>query len=229
MADERLQELERRVAELEGIVRQLLVRSIAAPLGRSARELPARTTAPAPSAAPAAPVAPRVMVKPKVEIPPSGGPSDRGIDFEQWVGQRGLLIVGVLALLATGGFFLNYAILHGWIPPVVRAEQFWPAPDWPWGETDSFAGGCSATAPPSSVAAAGSCTSASGPPPDPTSSSDGRSGSCCSPPRAGSSSRSRSVTRWRDWRSGRSPAPISRRSSCTGRRRSRRSFSPTSP
>ncbi|HEY6091315.1 MAG TPA: DUF2339 domain-containing protein [Gemmatimonadales bacterium] len=122
MADERLQELERRVAELEGIVRQLLVRSIAAPLARSARDLPARTMAPAPSPAPAAPVAPRVMVKPKVEIPPSGGASDRGIDFEQWVGQRGLLIVGVLALLATGGFFLNYAILHGWIPPVVRAS-----------------------------------------------------------------------------------------------------------
>ena len=37
------------------------------------------------------------------------------------MGQRGLLVVGVLALLATGGFFLNYAIQHGWIPPLVRA------------------------------------------------------------------------------------------------------------
>jgi len=117
--------LERRVAELEGIVRQLLVRSIAAPIGRPARDLPARQAAPAPPAAPAtsAPTAPRVVVKPKVDIPPGGGGSDGVIDWEQWIGQRGLLIVGVLALLATGGFFLNYAIQHGWIPPVVRASS----------------------------------------------------------------------------------------------------------
>lgn len=44
------------------------------------------------------------------------------MDWEQWIGQRGLLVVGVLALLATGGFFLNYAIQHGWIAPIVRAS-----------------------------------------------------------------------------------------------------------
>src|SRR5207249_2951487 len=43
-------------------------------------------------------------------------------DLEQWVGQRGLLLVGVVALLATGGFFLNYAIEHGWVPPLLRAS-----------------------------------------------------------------------------------------------------------
>lgn len=36
------------------------------------------------------------------------------------MGQRGLLAVGVVALLATGGFFLNYAFEHGWIPPWLR-------------------------------------------------------------------------------------------------------------
>jgi len=121
MADERLEELERRIAELERIVRQLLVRSVAAPVGREFR-IPARTPAaqsqtpsPTPSPPPPPPpppAIPRVAVRPKV---------DGGLDWEQWVGQRGLLIVGVLALLATGGFFLNYAIQHGWIPPVVRA------------------------------------------------------------------------------------------------------------
>ena len=45
MADERLEELERRIAELEGIVRQLLVRSIAPPVGRESRDIPARTPA----------------------------------------------------------------------------------------------------------------------------------------------------------------------------------------
>src|SRR5213076_3010690 len=42
-------------------------------------------------------------------------------DLEQWVGQRGLLIVGVLALLTAAGFFLKYAFDRGWIAPVVRS------------------------------------------------------------------------------------------------------------
>lgn len=37
------------------------------------------------------------------------------------MGQRGLLFVGVLALLATGGFFLNYAFDRGWVPEWLRA------------------------------------------------------------------------------------------------------------
>lgn len=119
MADERLEALERRVAELEGIVRKLAARALVVPRG----EL---VSPPAPSAAPAAPLpappapAPRVVVRPRIELLPPLPPS-RVVDWEQWVGQRGLLVVGVLALLATGGFFLNYAIQHGWIPPVVRA------------------------------------------------------------------------------------------------------------
>ena len=112
---EAIERLERRLAELEGIVRQLIVRSIAAPAAREPRGPPVRTsavplTASTTQSAPAAPP-PRALVPRKIEI-----------DWEQWVGQRGLLIVGVLALLATGGFFLNYAIQHGWIPPLVRAS-----------------------------------------------------------------------------------------------------------
>jgi len=42
-------------------------------------------------------------------------------DLEQWFGQRGLLIVGVLALLTAAGFFLKYAFDRGWIAPVVRS------------------------------------------------------------------------------------------------------------
>ncbi len=116
---EAIERLERRLAELEGIVRQLVVRSIAAPAARDPRGPPARITSPAPVPAPA-PLSPRVVVPRKIEILPSE--SQPGIDWEQWVGQRGLLIVGVLALLATGGFFLNYAIQHGWIAPLVRAS-----------------------------------------------------------------------------------------------------------
>jgi uncharacterized membrane protein len=124
MADDRLEQLERRIAELEGIVRQLLTRALNAPGGRT-RDLPRRAAPPSshpdiPADATPFPVAsPRVVVRPRAE--PRGVEPRAALDWEQWVGQRGLLVVGVLALLATGGFFLNYAIQHGWIPPVVRA------------------------------------------------------------------------------------------------------------
>src|SRR6266404_3535717 len=48
--------------------------------------------------------------------PPTAAP-----DLEQWFGQRGLLVVGVLALLTAAGFFLKYAIDRGWIAPLVRS------------------------------------------------------------------------------------------------------------
>src|SRR5206468_10647739 len=123
MADDRLEQLERRVAQLEGIVRQLSALILPAGATR-ARELPSAPTASTPASITPSPSAsatpPRVVVRPKVEITP--GPPDRVVDWEQWIGQRGLLVVGVLALLATGGFFLNYAIQHGWIAPIVRAS-----------------------------------------------------------------------------------------------------------
>lgn len=122
MADDRIEQLERRVAQLEGIVRQLSALILPAGAAR-ARELPSAPraiSAAATTQSPPSPAnAPRVALRPQVEITPT---PDRVIDWEQWVGQRGLLVVGVLALLATGGFFLNYAIQHGWIAPIVRVS-----------------------------------------------------------------------------------------------------------
>src|SRR5207253_2627206 len=50
--------------------------------------------------------------------PPTAAPS---ADLEQWFGQRGLLVIGVVALLAAAAFFLKYAFDRGWIPPLVRS------------------------------------------------------------------------------------------------------------
>src|SRR5256886_722107 len=64
---------------------------------------------------PAAPI-PRRHEPRTYSPPPAAAP-----DLEQWFGQRGLLIVGVLALLTAAGFFLKYAIDRGWIAPLVRS------------------------------------------------------------------------------------------------------------
>ena len=111
MSDEQrdaLQRLEQRVEILEQMMRRLLAPG-AAPEPRAAPP-PALATptrsSPLPNPQPAAP-------RPSPEAP--------GPDLEQWFGQRGLLVVGVLALLAATGFFLKYAIDRGWIAPAVRS------------------------------------------------------------------------------------------------------------
>ena len=116
MTDERqaIERLERRLEHLEAIVRKVLSRgdlpledpgSPAEPLASSWRREP-RTAARA-EVTPAAPVE-----------PDADGSGTR--DLEQWVGQRGLLVVGVVALVAAGGFFLKYAFDRGWISPWFR-------------------------------------------------------------------------------------------------------------
>jgi uncharacterized membrane protein len=94
--DERLERLERRMAVLEALVRDSLQLGAAAPPPplQPARPAPPASPRPAPTTA-------------------------SGID-EQWIGQRGLLAVGVVALLMATGYLLKLSFERGWIPPVMR-------------------------------------------------------------------------------------------------------------
>ena len=67
------------------------------------------------------PPSPRVLVRPRIRIITPTPPPDRSVDWEQWFGQRGLLAVGVAALLIAAAFFLKYAFDRGWIPALVRS------------------------------------------------------------------------------------------------------------
>jgi predicted membrane protein DUF2339 len=123
MADDRLEQLERRIAALEKLVRQLV-----SPVVPRRALAPTEDNEPTlPESPPITSSPPRVLVRPRIDITPTPhpaalpGPHDRIVDWEQWFGQRGLLAVGVAALLIAAAFFLKYAFDRGWIPPLARS------------------------------------------------------------------------------------------------------------
>ncbi len=102
---EAIEQLERRVATLENMVRRLTF------VANNAEQLRAHTpTASVVRNAPLPPV-------PAARLP---APSAK-TDLEQWFGQRGLLAIGVAALLIAAALFLKYAFDRGWIPPIARS------------------------------------------------------------------------------------------------------------
>jgi uncharacterized membrane protein len=114
MSDQdRIDRLERRVASLEQLMRRVM-----------AGDVEASTDIPEPPSAPPAPPPPPPMAAP--EPPPVGRaapprPAPRpAIDGEQWVGQRGLLAVGVVALVLAAGYLLKLSFDRGWISPLLR-------------------------------------------------------------------------------------------------------------
>lgn len=100
---ETLDNLERRVAQLEDLVRKLV--AVREPGGMAPAQPPSTVTRPPKAPSPQAPPPPR----PKPAI-----------DLEQWIGQKGLLAVGVFAVIATGGYLLKYAFDQGWVSPSLR-------------------------------------------------------------------------------------------------------------
>lgn len=118
MSDEQrdaLHRLERRVEVLEQMMRRLLAAGTP-PTDTASLPLPYAATPSAP------PRATPVTSPTSSPSPVASHAIAEGPDLEQWFGQRGLLIVGVLALLAATGFFLKYAIDRGWIAPLVRSS-----------------------------------------------------------------------------------------------------------
>lgn len=109
--------IERRLSELESAVDE--IRDALAHLAR--RPSPdASRQRPTEPAAGASPQDPRLDLR-------RAGPGRRaplGLqrprDLESWLGQNGLLVVGVLALVAAVGFTLKYAFDQGWISPAAR-------------------------------------------------------------------------------------------------------------
>lgn len=104
---EAIERLERRVVALEELVRRLIQTRAPEPERLRPRPRPPAT----------APPTPPVLQPP---MPTRTAPTIE-TDLEQWFGQRGLLVVGSVALLAAGAFFLKYAFDRGWIPPLLRA------------------------------------------------------------------------------------------------------------
>jgi len=103
--DERLERLERRVEALERMVVSLA--------GRPG-EVPAAAPPIAARPRPAPPAPPAAARPPK-------RPTSRLPDLtETWIGQRGLLAVGVFALLLAAGYLLKLSFDRNWIPPIMR-------------------------------------------------------------------------------------------------------------
>jgi len=99
-----IEQLERRVATLENMVRRL---TFVANTSEQLRNSVSPT--------------PRPPRTPVVHAPVPDTPGAARGDLEQWFGQRGLLAVGVAALLIAAALFLKYAFDRGWISPLLRS------------------------------------------------------------------------------------------------------------
>ncbi len=123
--EERLDRLEQRLEVLETLMREAL-RARAAPAAQAPAMVatpplalppkPPPTTAATPAPAPA-PVPGPAEPAPRA-APPE--PAAARLSSEAWIGQRGLLAVGVLALLLAAGYLLKLSFERGWITEAGR-------------------------------------------------------------------------------------------------------------
>jgi uncharacterized membrane protein len=125
--EERLERLEHRVATLETLLRRLTAGGAAASVPQAGP--PAGPPAAAPP--PRRPVSPPVGHRPVADRsvadrsvedrPVADRPVPRlTIDPEKWIGERGLLAVGVVALILAAGYLLKLSFDRGWVSPLMR-------------------------------------------------------------------------------------------------------------
>lgn len=115
---QRLKALERQSerfqSELQQLKQELLRRTKAEPPAAAVRPRPATESA----------TAAETTAPPGRPQPPSAAASERAkkrsVDLEFWLGGRGLLLLGVAALVLAVGFFVKEAIERGWIGPALR-------------------------------------------------------------------------------------------------------------
>jgi uncharacterized membrane protein len=102
--EDRIGRLEARLAALEVAVAGLAGRRGSGAAGQ------ARETAPRPGG-PAPPLS---------AAPPPSRPAGPLLSSEQWIGQRVLLAIGVVALILAAGYLLRLSFDRGWISPIMR-------------------------------------------------------------------------------------------------------------
>jgi uncharacterized membrane protein len=106
---DRIDRLEQRVASLEVLVRQLVA-------DRAASARPGEPLPPGPGTAASRPGRPPA-------VPGAGAPRRPARDplfTEEWIGQRGLLAVGVTALILAAAYLLKLSFERGWVSPLAR-------------------------------------------------------------------------------------------------------------
>src|SRR3954471_3045612 len=111
--DERIGRLEARLAALEAVVAGLAGKWGSGEGGKQ-RTKPAVTSAVLHSSGTGASPPPRIpaVVPPRFPASP--------LNPEQWIGQRLLLAIGVIALILAAGYLLRLSFDRGWISPVMR-------------------------------------------------------------------------------------------------------------
>jgi predicted membrane protein DUF2339 len=115
---DRIDRLEQRLHRLEQLMRQVL-RALPASAVSDAGEVPPPPTA-VPPPAPELPTPRSTPATPPPLARPVVPPAAPALDGEQWVGQRGLLAVGVIAVILAAGYLLKLSFDRGWISPLLR-------------------------------------------------------------------------------------------------------------
>ena len=110
--DERIARLEQRLQVLETLVREQLA-------GRVPGRLPSPVI---PPPAPPPPPAPASALPPLGPMAPRPAPSAPNRSMEEWLGQRGLLAVGVTFIVLAAGYLLKLSFDRGWISPFTRCS-----------------------------------------------------------------------------------------------------------